>query len=192
MDETTYGALPPTLAIRELRVGVQHPGFRTKVLVVATTLRDPQAFPATDLAILYRLRWYAELDLRSLKQTMQMDVLRCQSPEMVRKEVWAHLLAYNRVRGLMAQAAAGVLPVQVNFKGTMQVVNTFAAMLWTANAEELEEIGRRLRAAFAEQQVGDRLNRYEPRVRKRRPKAYPLLNGPRSQARARMARASCG
>lgn len=72
MDEATYAALPATLAMREVRVRVQHPGFRTKVLVVATTLLDPEAFPRQDVAILYRIRWYAELDLRSLKQTLQM------------------------------------------------------------------------------------------------------------------------
>lgn len=194
MDEATYVTLPATLAIREVRVRVPHPGFRTKVLVVVTTLLDPEAFPRQEVALLYRLRWQAELDLRALKQTLQMDVLRGRSPEMVRKEVWAHLLAYNLLRGLMAEAAAevGLLPVQVSFKGALQAVNAFAAVLWTASGAELEELGRRLREAIGSHEVGDRPNRYEPRRRKRRPKPYPLLNEPRSQARARLAATGCG
>jgi hypothetical protein len=194
MDETTYAALPATLAVREVRVCVRHPGFRTKVLVVVTTLLDPEAFPRQDVAILYRIRWYAELDLRALKQTMQMDVLRGLSPEMVRKEVWAHLLAYNLLRGLMAQAAqaVGVLPVQLSFKGALQAVNAFAAVLWTASAAAVEELGQRLREAIGSHRVGDRANRSEPRRRKRRPKPYPLLNEPRAQARARLAATGCG
>jgi hypothetical protein len=134
------------------------------------------------------------LDLRALKQTMQMDVLRCQSPEMVRKEVWAHLLAYNLLRGLMARAAeeAGLLPWQVSFKGAMQVVNALAAVLWTAAVEELAEIMVRLREALRSQPVANRPHRCEPRACKRRPKHYPLLNESRQDAQARLGATSCG
>jgi hypothetical protein len=193
-DEATYAAVPATLAIGEVRVRVRHPGFRTQVLVVVTTLLDPQAFLRQDVALLYRIRWYAELDVRALKQTLQMDGLRGLSPERVRKEVWAHLLAYNLLRGLMAQAAqaVGVLPVQVSFKGTLQAVNAFAAVLWSATGAELEDLCRRLCEAIGSHQVGERPNRYEPRKRKRRPKPYPWLHEPRSQARARLAATSCG
>ena len=91
---------------------VDRPGFRVRVLVVATTLLDADAYTRDDLAGLYRQRWTAELDLRSLKQTLQMDVLRCRTPELVRKELWTHVLAYNLIRTVMAQAAAkyGVEP----------------------------------------------------------------------------------
>lgn len=193
MDEATYAALPATLAVREVRVRVRQPGFRTKILVVVTTVLDPDEFPREDVAILYRVRWCAEVDLRALKQTLQMDVLRGQSPEMVRKEVWAHLLGYNLLRGLMAQAAvaAELLPVQLSFKGAVQAVNAFAAVLWSAPAGELAALCRRLREAVASHQVGDRPNRSEPRRRKRRPKAYPLLNEPRACARARLAATGC-
>jgi len=105
LEEETYKALPATLTIRAVRVHVAIPGFRTKVLVVATTLLDAGVMPPSDRALLYRLRWYAELNLRALKQTLQMDILRGQTPEMVRKEIWAHLLAYNLIRGQMAAAA---------------------------------------------------------------------------------------
>jgi len=194
MDEMTYAALPASEAVRQLRVRVRPAGFRVRVLVVVTTLLDAGEMPAEDVALLYRMRWYAELDLRALKQTMQMDILRCQSPEMVRKEVWAHLLAYNLLRGLMARAAeeAGLLPLQVSFKGTLQMVQAFAAVLWTAEVEEFEEIMRRLREAIREHRVADRPNRSEPRKRKRRAKHYPLLNESRQQARARLGDSSCG
>ena len=194
MDEATYQALPEALALREVRVRVRHPGFRTDVLVAVTTLLDASAFPRDDIAVLYRMRWCAELDLRSLKEVLQMGVLRGQSPGMVRKEVWAHLLAYNLLRGLMAQAAqaAGLLPVQLSFKGALQAVNAFAAVLWTAGPAELEVLCGRLREAVASHRVGDRPNRYEPRRRKRRPKPYPLLNEPRARAQARLAATGCG
>ena len=106
----------------------------------------------------------------------------------------AHLLAYNLLRGLMVRAAAeaGLLPLQVSFKGALQMVQAFAAVLWTADVEELEEIMRRLREAIRDQQVGDRPNRCEPRRRKRRAKHYPLLNESRQQARDRLEATSCG
>lgn len=193
LDEATYASLPATLAVREVRVRVAATGFRTRMLVVATTLVDAAAFGREDVAVLYRMRWYAELDLRSLKQTMQMDILRCQSPEMVQKEVWAHLLAYNLLRGQMARAAeeGGLLPLQVSFKGALQMVSAFAAVLWTAEVEEIAEIMRRLREAIRSHQVGNRANRCEPRARKRRPKHYPLLNESRQDARSRLRANRC-
>ncbi len=104
LDEMTYNDLPGWLILRETRVRVRQPGFRTKTLVLVTTLLD-LTITATDLADLYRARWHAELDLRALKVTLGMDVLRCKSPAMARKELWAHLLAYNLIRTVMAQAA---------------------------------------------------------------------------------------
>ena len=116
---------------------------------------------------------------------MQMRQLRCQSPELVRKEVWAHLLAYNLVRGLMAQAAraAQVLPAQLSFKGAVQAINGFTVVWQVARPSDREEVCQRLRAAVAEHRVGERPNRSEPRARKRRPKEYALLTHPRGEAR---------
>ena len=124
MDEATYASLPNQMSVREVRVLVKQRGFRVKVLVVATTLLDPQQYPADALAELYRDRWHAELNLRSLKGPLGLDVLRCKSPAMVRKEFWARLLAYNLVRGVMAQAAAAhdATPEQISFKGTLQTL----------------------------------------------------------------------
>ena len=118
-----------------------------------------------------------------------MDVLRGQTPEMVRKEVWAHLLAYNLVRGLMAQAAreARALPVQLSFAGAVQAVNACAAVWQAAKPGERAEVAARLRALVAAHRVGDRPDRCEPRATKRRPKNYPYLTVPRAQSRARLA-----
>ncbi len=193
LDEAGYEALPATLAIREVRVRVTIPGFRTKAPVVVTTVLDPQALTAADVALLYRIRWYVELDLRALKQTLQMDVLRCQSPDMVRKEVWAHLLGYNLIRGQMAEAAreAGLYPVQLSFKGAVQAVNAFAGWLWTAGAAELEAVCRRLREVIASYRIEERPNRSEPRARKRWQKHYPPLRQPRRQPGSRLAERTC-
>src|SRR5262249_47160448 len=115
MDEATHAAMPPTLRVREVRARVRQPGFRTRVLVVAATLLEAAAYPRGDVALLYRVRWWAERDLRALKETSRMGVLRGTTPEMVRKEVWSHLLGYNLLRGLMAEAAreAGLLPFEL-------------------------------------------------------------------------------
>lgn len=194
MDEATYAALPDTLVVREVRVRVPIAGFRTKVLVVATTLLDAAAMPLSDVALLYRLRWYAELNLRALKQTLQMDILRGQTPEMVRKEIWAHLLAYNLIREQMARAARtqGLLPVQLSFKGAVQAVQAFAGWLWTAGAEALAAVCQRLREVIAGYRLEERPNRCEPRQRKRRPKPYPFLKEPRRKPGTRLAEKTCG
>jgi phage gp36-like protein len=194
LDEATYALLPDTLTIREVRVHVAIAGFRTKVLVVATTLLDPVAMPPSDVALLYRLRWYAELDLRALKQTLQMDILRGQTPEMVRKEIWAHLLAYNLIREQMAVAAReqNLYPVQLSFKGAVQAVNAFTGGLWTVGADERAAVCQRLRDVIASYQLEERPNRSEPRARKRRPKKYPFLNEPRRKKGTRLAEKTCG
>src|SRR5262249_33905773 len=86
MDAKSYAALPAFLLVRECRVRVEQPGFRVRTLIIATTLLDAREYSKEELGQLYRARWNAELDLRSLKQTMQMDILRCKTPELVRKE----------------------------------------------------------------------------------------------------------
>ena len=117
--------------VRECRVRVEQPGFRVRSLVVATTLLDADEFTKDDLAQLYRARWNAELDLRSLKQTLQMDVLRCKTPELVRKEIWTHILAYNLIRTIMAQAATrhGIEPRSISFKGAVQTLEAFQPVI---------------------------------------------------------------
>jgi hypothetical protein len=188
MDEATYQSLPQELELRAVRVRVRQRGFRTKVLVVVTTLLDAAAYPAADLADVYRLRWHAELDLRSLKETLGMGVLRCKSPAMVRKEVWAHLLVYNLIRAVLAQAAQeyGADPRELSFKGGVQALAAFAERLLGATEETAEELYAWLLLTIGAHQVGDRPDRVEPRARKRRPKEYPLLTKPREEARKKL------
>jgi hypothetical protein len=185
MDHDTYLSLPDELEVRELRVRVAQKGFRTRALVVVTTLTDASV-PAADLAGLYRRRWQAELDLRSVKVTLGMDVLRCVSPGMVRKELWAHLLAYNLIRTAMAQVAesSGREPRELSVAGTVQALAAFAEALGTAGG--YEPFARMVRAY----RVGNRPDRAEPRARKRRPKPYPPLSVPRAEARKRLARSA--
>ena len=94
---------------------------------MVTTLLDPEEFAKSDLAQIYRARWNNELDLRSIKTTMQMDILRCKTPELVRKEVWTHILAYNLIRTMMAQAATkhNIEPRSISFKGAIQTLEAF-------------------------------------------------------------------
>lgn len=190
MSRADFAALPRVMTMRELRVRVDRPGFRTKSLVVVTTLLDPVAFPREDLAGLYRARWHAELDIRSIKQTMRMDVLRCRTPDLVRKEVFAHLLAYNLIRGAMAGAAHrhGVLPRRLSFQGARQVLDAFRGELSRAPMKAAQGLVEAALKAIAYHRVGDRPDRVEPRVVKRRPKAYPRMQVPRALARKRLMR----
>jgi hypothetical protein len=151
----------------------------------------PDEFTRDELAGLYRARWNAELDLRSLKQTLQMDVLRCKTPELVRKELWAHILAYNLIRTIMAQAATthGAEPRSISFKGAAQTLEAFQpviALMGEENAEFREIVYGQLLDAIASHQVADRPDRYEPRRRKRRPKPYDRLMVPRHEAKRAM------
>jgi hypothetical protein len=189
MDRPTYDALPATLVIRELRLRVVRAGFRTRVVLIATTLRDVATFSRAELTGLSRTRWHAELDIRSLKHALAMDVLRCQSSEMVSKEIWAHLLVYNLIRTAMAVAAlgAGLQPRQLSFQGARQTLRAFAEELTgrpaTVFAAQMGVILGRL----ARHRVGDRPNRSEPRERKRRPKRSKYMQFPREEARKRAA-----
>lgn len=187
-----FAVLPRELAMRELRVRVDRPGFRTRSLVVVTTLTDPVAYPREQIAAAYRGRWNAELDIRSIKQTMGMDVLRCKTPEMVVKEVWAHLLAYNLVRGVMAEAASrrGVTPRRLSLQGARQVLEGFRGELNRATAASSGALVAAALDAVAYHRVGGRPDRVEPRVVKRRPKAYPRMQVPRKVFKGRLAKAS--
>jgi hypothetical protein len=184
IDRETYDTLPEFLMIRECRVQIAQAGFRVKTLIVATTLLDADEFTKDDLADLYRGRWNAELDLRSLKQTLQMDVLRCKTPELVRKELWTHILAYNLIRTIAAQAAVkhGIEPRTISFKGTVQTLEAFQPMI-SLQGEHSSAFRRvlyeNLLMAIAKHRVADRPDRYEPRLRKRRPKHYGFLRKPR-------------
>jgi hypothetical protein len=180
MSQAQYATLPDELVLRELRVRVRQRGFRTRQLVVVTTLLDAQEFAADEIAGLYRRRWQAELQLRSLKIVLQMDHLRCKTPHRVRNELWMHLLAYNLVRRVMALAAiqAQLEPWQISFKGALQTLHQFLPLLMFCTTPDTGCDA--LLAGVATHLVGQRPDRYEPRGVKRRPKLYPRLQKSRA------------
>jgi hypothetical protein len=190
MSRDEYAALPETMSIREFRYRIGRQGYRTRTIVVATTLLDAQLYSRDEIAQLYRLRWDAEINLRSLKSMMNMDVLRCQTPDMVRKEIWAHLLAYNLIRTVMAQAAAkhGKHPRQISFTRAMRTLEAFRPTLAHTPDERLLGLYEHMLRAIASHEIGKRPNRLEPRQRKRRPKPYKLMTKPRKQARKQEAK----
>lgn len=190
MSSEQYAAIPDTLTMREFRYRVVRPGYRTRTIVVATTLLDAEQYSMEDLAGLYGLRWEAEINLRSLKTMMNMDVLRCKTPEMVRKEIWAHLLAYNLIRTVIAQAAIRheKHPRQISFTRAMRTLEAFRAPLAYAPPEQLPQLYQDMLRAIAAHEIGNRKDRLEPRQRKRRPKPYKLMMQPRPLARKQEAK----
>ena len=181
MTPPQYACFPDELTVREVKVD-------GKVLV--TTMLDHRTIGKSALSELYRQRWNVELDLRNIKTTLGMDILSCQTPQMNEKEMWVHLLAYNLIRLLMAQAAlnAGVHPRQLSFKHAVQ--------MWTEfTAQRLGELTAHQKAALfvliAQLRVGNRPGRIEPRAKKRRPKSYPWLKTSRAEARRQIRNYGC-
>ena len=185
VDRKTYNTFPDYVTVREARIHVEQPGFRSKSIVIVTTLLDPEETTKEDLAELYRARWNNELDLRSIKVTMQMDTLRCETPELVRKEVWTHILAYNLIRTIMAQAATKhqIEPRKISFKGALQTLEAFQPMIAMSSTQSRQAMYQTILDAIAEHRVGDRPDRFEPRLIKRRPKRYVYLSKPRKETK---------
>ena len=188
MDAETYAAMPATLQVREIRKKVSQRGYRVKQLNVVTTLLDAEEYATEEIAELYHQRWHVELDIRAIKATLKMDVLRCLSPFMVEKEIWVHFLGYNLIRKVAAQAAVqrGVCPREISFAASQQAVLASWSQLTEATASERLPLARGLLRALATEQVGERPGRCEPRQLKRRPKKQKLLTKPRAQARAEL------
>jgi Transposase DDE domain len=174
MNAEAYAALPETLVVRELRYVVTQKGRRTKVITLVTTLLDPKAYPASELAALYERRWQAEVNLRHLKTTMGMEVLRCQTVAGVTKELYVFALVYNLVRLVMLEAAKRQqVPVER--------ISFVDALRWLQSAQP----GTPLTPLVVNP---ERRHRFEPRVCKRRPKHYRLMNKPRAQLRKALER----
>jgi len=187
MDPSTYAAMPAEQTIRVVRVQVAIRGFRVREYWITTSLLDAKHYTPDDLAALYRARWHAELHLRSLKSVLQMEHLRCDKPEMVRKEIAMHLIAYNVLRSVIAEAARhqDLTPGQISFKGALQTFKAFREEGLLLDIRRVECFATLL-AAIASHRVGDRPNRVEPRAVKRRPKPHDLLTVPRKVARKRL------
>jgi hypothetical protein len=186
MDEETYAQIPKTLEVRELATRVTIPGFRPKQVIVVTTLRDERRYSKDDVANLFRQRWHVELDLRTIKCTMHLEDLRCHTPEMVRKEIWVHWLAYNLIRKTMAQAALlhGKTPRRMSFASALQTVVASWDHGSVAAPRKLRALATVQLQAMSKRKVGHRPNRVEPRAIRRRPKSQRHLTKPRKEARA--------
>jgi len=186
-----WAAIPDTLSVRHVRVVVNTPGLRSRTIDVVTTLLNPTAYPAEQLAELYHHRWRAELNLRSFKTTLGLEVLRCRSVEMIHKELLIGQIAYNMIRLLMVEADdrhGGDLHA-LSFAGTQQRVLA-ALSYWDrcANFRQRAHLTEWLLESIAADQLPARPNRIEPRCVKRRPKPYPYLFEPRENARRRALR----
>lgn len=172
MTRTQYDAAPASITVREFKAGGK---------IMVTTLNCPKKHPKEALKSLYQSRWQIELDIRNIKDTLQMNILSCKTPEMVRKEIWVYLLAYNLIRLMMAQSAllADINPRSISFKHSLQLWSMTLQLPLILDDEMLETLFNMM----AEKRIGNRAGRIEPRAVKRRPKAYPLLMQSRNEAR---------
>lgn len=186
LSAAEWAALPDTLPVRLIRVRVCQKGFRTRELVLMTTLLDPVAYPAAEIAAAYRRRWCLEMCLDDLKTTLGLDALRCQSPEMIRRELLMLLTAHNLVRVLMAEAATTqAAPLdRLSFAGTLATLRSYSgACAQATRASRRRFLWQELLRVIAADRVPLRPDRWEPRAVKRRPKNYARLNRPRHQYR---------
>jgi hypothetical protein len=174
-----YVGLPESITLRQFDIEIEDRDGSTKTLTLVSTITDPSVSDA-ELADLYRARWTCEVDFRSIKTAIHLDVLRAKTPEMVRKEVYCHLLAYNLLRGAMIESAshADVQPRQLSVKGALQMVESFTPAMMAANGHA-SLYDAFLRAVSAHR-VGNRPGRVEPRVVKRRPKNHARMMVPRA------------
>ena len=178
-DKVSYDNYPEEMSVREFKVAGH---------VYVTTFLDAKKYPKRELAKLYKMRWCVELNLRSIKSIMRMDMLSCKTPEMVRKEIGIHLLAYNFIRIMMAEACAkhGRLPWQISCKGTVQLLNEFMPIFLCSGVKKNKLLYKKLLALIVKNKVGNRPGRVEPRMIKQRQKAFPKLNKPRNIEKKRM------
>ena len=180
-----WESLPDKLEMREVRAIIRRKGYRNRPVIIVTTLLDAELYSAKELTDLFAQRWHCELDLRSIKRALGMHHLRCKTPDMVRKELWTYLLAYNLIRVRMAQAAAvhGVMPRKLSFTAAKNHIHNFAPHLRTASEADRRRLETELLRAIARCRVGNRPGRKEPRAVKKRDQKYSYLTKPRDQAR---------
>jgi len=184
MSRREYKECDDFILVRHVAYTVKEKGFRTKRIVIATTMLNPEQYKVEDLASLYRRRWQVELDIRSLKTHMQMEHLRCQSPSMVRKEIYAHMIAYNLIRDLIIHTAViyNTSPMRLSHQSAVQALNAFAVRL-ESDCDTLDALEAVLYESISEHKVGNRKPRVHPREIKRRPKNYKTMKKPRHTAR---------
>ncbi len=185
LSEQEFAALPKTLTVREIYYYILIPGFRTQQVSLITTLLDTETYPTLALVKLYDDRWDVELNFKHLKTTLGMEILRGKTPQMVRKEIYVYLLAYNLLRSLMWEAGTtyGVPPLRLSLQGTRHHLDNFIPQWLVSSEAKRNTIYRTFLKIIVHKSVPERPERSEPRVRKRRPKAYPLMQQPRAVLR---------
>ena len=180
LEQEEYDKYPASFQIREVELVCEKPGFRTLKRVIVTSFLDAQDVTKEDLSRLYGFRWFVEVDIRSIKSVMHMDILRAKTPEMIKKEIWSRLLAYNLVRQIMVHSAIkhNLIPRQLSFKTALRAIGIFRqqGVLTTHDEKQYHA----LLGAIAHKQVGNRPGRSEPRAIKRRPKPHKRLQKPRA------------
>ena len=188
MTPEQYAQMPETLTLREVQFDVTVPGCRVETLTVVTTLTDPTVYSREDIAALYGFRWNAELDIRQIKQTLHLDHVRCKTPEMVRRELWVTLLAYNLSRRVIATAAAvhHKPPRHLGFTRACQSILASWMVLATGACREAHTLYTTMLAHIAANAVADRPGRIEPRVLKCPRERYPRMKRPRAQLQAEL------
>jgi hypothetical protein len=188
MSQEQYDRIPEILTLREVKFDVKVPGYRTRSITIITTLTDPTVYSREDLAELYGFRWNAELDIRQIKQTLHLDHVRCKSPEMVRRELWVTLLAYNLIRKVIATSAAvhRKQPRHLGFTLACQSILASWMLFSTGSCRDGHALSTMILARIAANEVANRPGRIEPRVLKRRRHRYPLMQRPREQLRAEL------
>ena len=189
MPSAEFEALPASIEVREVHLLIQQPGFRSKEIILVTTLVDSKRYPKAKLAHLYQLRWQAtEVNFKHLKTTLKMEMIFAKTPEMVQKEIWMQMLAYNLLRSVMWQSAhhADVPPLQISLQGARQQFNQFRPELAQTTAKNRCRLYSTLLDVISDQLVPLRPHRAEPRVTKRRPKSFPRMQQPRSVLKAQL------
>lgn len=181
MSAKEFNALPTELTVRLVKILVQAPGFRTRQIILVTTLLDPEAYSLQALADLYLRRWRIELSFRELKTFLQLEVLRCLTPRMIEKEMLVHLIAYNLIRYLMLQASLtyDTPLLRISFKGTVDSLRHWSGLIHRAKGPKRNALITHLFRIIAADQLPHRPNRREPRCVKRRPKPSQYLTRPR-------------
>lgn len=178
IDAASWALLPPVLTLRLVRCRLHWPGFRTRQVILVTTLLDSAQYSPAALGKLYLRRWAMELALRNIKTTLQMDFLSCKTPENLEREIRMHFLVHNLVRRLMLEAARRnrVTLERISFAGSLAAARRYAeAFLQACSRRRRSQLHRELFRILAADLVPERPGRREPRAVKRRPKAYPLL-----------------
>lgn len=189
MSVEEFAALPNQVKVREVHLLIQQQGFRPKQIIVVTTLLDSKVYTKAKLAQLYLWRWQVEVDLRHVKTTLGMEMLRGKTPEMVRKEIYVHLMAYNLLRTLIWQAAkqAKVCPLRVSLQGTRQHFRHFCSELTKVGLNKRIRLYSTLLTVVTDKLLPERPYRYEPRLKKLRPKAYGWMQQPRAVLKHKLA-----